>query len=168
MALLGMIGFAGLWLVLPGVFAITTLATGARLFWIWGIPLGRGGGSDLSVCQGLDSGGTLANAACMGSVFLGAAAFTLPVVLDPELGEGILDLGLVTPELVAFYELILLILLGSAIAFLPLSIGWSVMRRQLFNRNHIGVGRYRAGLDYRRGNEPALDSGVAAAPNPTG
>ncbi|MGH8958389.1 MAG: hypothetical protein ACRDVK_06910 [Acidimicrobiia bacterium] len=131
--LLGMIAFAGLWVAAPQIFAITTMPSSLQFAWIWGIPVAGVVAQIYRYVEVSTSEERWQTRLVLGSVFLGAAAFTLLVVLDPELGEGILDLGLVTPELVAFYEVILLFLLGAAVVFLPLSIGWSVMRRQLFD-----------------------------------
>jgi hypothetical protein len=131
--LLFMVTFAALWAVFPGVFAITTYPAAAQLIWVWGLPLAGVAAQIYRYAKVSTKEERWQTRLVLGSVFLGAAVFTLLVVLDPDLGEGILDLGVVTPELVAFYEVILLLLLGVVVVFLPLSIGWSVMRRQLFD-----------------------------------
>jgi hypothetical protein len=131
--LLFMVAYAMLWVAAPGVFALTTFPAGVQLAWVWGLPVAGVAAQIYRYVQVSTPEERWQTRLVLGSVFLGAAAFTLLVVLDPELGEGILDLGLATPELVAFYEVILLILLGGAVVVLPLSIGWSVMRRQLFD-----------------------------------
>ncbi|HJU50759.1 MAG TPA: hypothetical protein VJ815_00360 [Acidimicrobiia bacterium] len=128
-----MVGYAVLWAAFPGVFAITSFPAGVQLVWIWGLPLAGIAAQIYRYVKVSTGEERWQTRLVLGSVFLGAAAFMLLVVLDPDLGEGILDLGVVTPELVAFYEVILLALLGAAVVFLPLSIGWSVMRRQLFD-----------------------------------
>lgn len=131
--LLFMVAYAVLWAAVPGVFAITTFPAGVQLLWVWGLPLVGVAAQIYRYVKVSTKEERWQTRLVLGSVFVGAAVFTLLIVLDPDLGEGILDLGLVTPELVAFYEVLLLILLGAAVVFLPLSIGWSVMRRQLFD-----------------------------------
>ncbi len=131
--LLFMVTYAVLWAAVPGVFAITTFPAGVQLLWVWGLPLVGVAAQIYRYVKVSTKEERWQTRLVLGSVFVGAAVFTLLIVLDPDLGEGILDLGLVTPELVAFYEVLLLILLGAAVVFLPLSIGWSVMRRQLFD-----------------------------------
>jgi hypothetical protein len=128
-----MVALAGLWLALPGVFAVTAMPTAVQQLWIWGFPFAGVAAQIYRYVKVSTEEERWQTRLVLGSVFVGAVAFTLLVVLDPNLGQGILDLGLVTPELVAFYEVILLALLGAAVVFLPLSIGWSVMRRQLFD-----------------------------------
>jgi hypothetical protein len=131
--LLSMATFAALWAVFPGVFAVTTYPAAVQLLWVWGLPLAGVAAQIYRYAKVSTKEERWQTRLVLGSVFLGAAVFTLLVVLDPDLGEGILDLGVVTPELVAFYEVILLLLLAVVVVFLPLSIGWSVMRRQLFD-----------------------------------
>lgn len=131
--LLFMVAYAVLWAAVPGVFAITKFPAGVQLLWVWGLPLVGVAAQIYRYVKVSTKEERWQTRLVLGSVFVGAAVFTLLIVLDPDLGEGILDLGLVTPELVAFYEVLLLILLGAAVVFLPLSIGWSVMRRQLFD-----------------------------------
>ena len=94
----------------------------------------RGGGSDISVHPGLNARRALANETGVGFGFPRGRGFHSSRSSRSRVRQaGILDLGLATPELVAFYEVILLILLGGAVIVLPLLIGWSVMRRQLFD-----------------------------------
>ena len=131
--LLFMVAYAVLWAAVPGVFAITKFPAGVQLLWVWGLPLVGVAAQIYRYVKVSTKEERWQTRLVLGSVFVGAGVFTLLIVLDPDLGEGILDLGLVTPELVAFYEVLLLILLGAAVVFLPLSIGWSVMRRQLFD-----------------------------------
>jgi hypothetical protein len=130
----GVLTVAVLWAVFPeSIFAVSSWPSALRLLWIGGVPL-TGAASQLyrylKVSTPDDRRKTRA---VLAAVVLATAAFVGLVVFDPELGAGLFDLGVVTPEVVAFYEIILLILLGLAVVVLPISVAWSVLRHRLFD-----------------------------------
>ncbi|MDP8959320.1 MAG: hypothetical protein M3N51_09030, partial [Actinomycetota bacterium] len=60
------------------------------------------------------------------------SAFLLLSIFDPQLGSGMLDLAVVTDEVAAVYELLLLAILAVALLLFPLSIAFSVLRYRLW------------------------------------
>lgn len=59
--------------------------------------------------------------------------FVLLALFNPELGDGLFDLGVVTPRVRAVYELLLLCVLGAALLLFPVAITVSVLRYGLWN-----------------------------------
>ncbi|MGH8927656.1 MAG: hypothetical protein ACRDWH_04860 [Acidimicrobiia bacterium] len=128
------LGVVALWTFVPNsIFNLEALTQPAQQLWIGGVPLVGVLAQAYRYARVSSRDERRKTHTVIAAVAAGTAAFLALVVFDPELGAGIFDLGLVTPEVVAFYEIILLLLLGAAVLFLPLSIAWSVLRYQLFD-----------------------------------
>jgi hypothetical protein len=66
---------------------------------------------------------------------LGAVAVVLPLLIwvRPELGQGFSDLAVVTPRIEALYQLVLVLILGTALLLLPITIALSALRYRLWD-----------------------------------